>query len=173
MRPEIAIFFFVAFAQTTHGLLYKLHEMVERPKIHGRSTGNNLQQYSEIANDPAFQSLETCARDCLYKTCGTNYTCEGTKHSVDFELGCISASCICDADANKAAAKDIVKKCSLEFCNANQTIASAALGELGDFCGWTSINTITTSTSFNPATSKSVQKVGISAWVADERSYSK
>src|SRR5579871_2195635 len=106
MRPEIAVFFFTLFP-TTRGLLHNLHGIVSRPKIHDRSTATHLQQYSEIATDPAFQSLDTCARDCLYKACGTNYTCEGTKHSVDFELGCISANCICDADANKAAAKDI------------------------------------------------------------------
>src|SRR5215469_2636761 len=172
MRPEIVVFF-LAFSPTTRGLLHKLHGMMERPKIHARSTGNNLQQYSEIATDPAFQSLETCGRDCLYKSCGTNYTCEATKHSVDFELGCISASCICDADANEAAAKDIVTKCALKFCDGNQTIASAALGELGDFCGWWSINATATPTSLNPATSKSVQKIGIPLWVADEWSYSK
>ena len=101
--------------------------------LQARSTGR-FYQFEDIALEQDFKSLGPCAADCLFKPCYGNSTCEATKHSVDFELGCIASTCICDAARFLKEAETYIQTCVQKYCDSNQTLVSATLEVLHRFC---------------------------------------
>lgn len=105
----------------------------DHPDLGTRSIGR-LYQYESIAHEQGFKTLDSCAADCLFKPCYGNSTCEATKHSVDFELGCIASTCICEATRFRADAEEYIQTCVLTYCDGDQVRASAAHKVLQAFC---------------------------------------
>ena len=103
------------------------------PDLRARSIGR-FYQYESIAHEQSFKLLDSCAADCLFKPCYGNSTCEATKHSVDFELGCIASTCICEATRFRADAEEYIQTCALKYCDGDQAQASAAHEVLQVFC---------------------------------------